>query len=1413
MYIVGQGGSCADTSYFELTINQSPDIEVVEPSYCDCFDLNLIVVNELNGVDGGFAFQNGPADLNICSDQTIDVIWTTSEFCTDLEPINFQFGTAANAGEDSSLDLCNEVGVSLELIDQLNGTPDAGGTWYYDNTVITGLFTPGYSDCGEYTYVVEGSGSCENDTSILTINCVDPFEAIDLTYVCDANYENYTVSFQLINGDLTTVDVDPGIYPPGSIDPITGIYTSDLIPNGNGFSFEISDASSCTPLTVSGSYDCSCATASGVFDFGFLAICADDQNTIVTYDDSNQINDGDDVLAFYVVTDINDILGSEVTNPNFNPANYQFDLAFDPISYVFDQTYYLVAAIGNDDGSSNPDFSDACTQVSAVEFIYYSNPTISIQPLANTCLDAGDCVDVVFEFTGEQPFNFSYNNNGQNNDVFNINDTQYTLNICQDAILEVTSFNDQYCSDDNFPIIEIASNTEEVQNQQICQGQTFTDECLQSFSMTGQYTCDVQLPNGCTHTIITNLEVVEEIIVVIDTLICSGDQIIIDGNPVSDETTITLNDMSVAGCDSLTTINVFISEISESIIDTAICEGDIIELADGTLVSDEDYYQVSLTDILGCDSNILYVVSYETLDTLADEILLVDCQTGIYFFPDGTSITNDAQGIYMDCSVYFYYEITFQNCLDTDSITVCPGQLASTSCGDFLVANDSVIVCATAYDTVIYNIYVTDTIFINTVIPPYCEGDIHVTGDGTPVGQTLIYTYIELDPSGCVTQFTEDIVFNPIYNSSENVIICEGDVFFQDTIIIDTFSTQFACDSIVETIYTVINIDTTIIDTTICFGDVILVDPSFIIDSPGTYIDTIDNAPCYHIDIYNVIVAGSEPDTNFVSICPDDCYNLPDGSCESNAGTYCFDSTLPSGCMATTCYDISINALDDAYFTYINDMFCNLNPNETPDFIATPGGSFSISPTLPAGDFNTATGEINFSSTESGEIYDITYITPFGGCPSDSTFTIAIDSAMSSTFMYSNPICINEANQFPIQVENTGGTFSSTNGNLMLDATTGELDLAAMLASGFNSNQTFDINYTIPGPCGSTSDYQIEILALEDAGFAYDQNTYCPDAGFAVINTVSSNNGIFSINDTTVLINENTGELDLSTVVANTTYEITYTVGNCASNASQQIFIENVPEPILSLNSEICFGDSLFIELTNADAYENVSFNWDFYDAEIISGSDEGPYVLAYAEVGLYPITLQINEAICEINPVSELINVSTLDLVVSEGMSTYATVPVSLNSSANGSSNLMYEWLNETTLNCNYCPNPIAKPLETTTYILEVTDTLTGCTVSDSVLLKVENELPYVPNVFTPNGDGTNETFKPVHTRSVEEIMFRVFNRWGELVFETNEVNKGWDGMFNEKLLNTEVFVWTVSYTFHNGDVVFDKGNVTLLR
>ena len=144
------------------------------------------------------------------------------------------------------------------------------------------------------------------------------------------------------------------------------------------------------------------------------------------------------------------------------------------------------------------------------------------------------------------------------------------------------------------------------------------------------------------------------------------------------------------------------------------------------------------------------------------------------------------------------------------------------------------------------------------------------------------------------------------------------------------------------------------------------------------------------------------------------------------------------------------------------------------------------------------------------------------------------------------------------------------------------------------------------------------------------------------------------------------------------------------------------------------------------------------------------------------------------------------------------------------------FDWYPSESLNCDDCPNPIAKPLETTTYSVLVTNE-TGCFREDEVTVNINLDRPvFFPTAFSPNGDGNNDYFEIPHGITTTEVVrLRMFNRWGQLLYDSHysggEVR--WDGSVEGKAVNAGLYIFSAEILFDDGRTLPYTGDVLLKR
>jgi gliding motility-associated-like protein len=121
---------------------------------------------------------------------------------------------------------------------------------------------------------------------------------------------------------------------------------------------------------------------------------------------------------------------------------------------------------------------------------------------------------------------------------------------------------------------------------------------------------------------------------------------------------------------------------------------------------------------------------------------------------------------------------------------------------------------------------------------------------------------------------------------------------------------------------------------------------------------------------------------------------------------------------------------------------------------------------------------------------------------------------------------------------------------------------------------------------------------------------------------------------------------------------------------------------------------------------------------------------------------------------------------------------------------------------------------LATGNYLLTVTD-VNNCSADHSTTIDKEYCPSYIyfPTAFSPNGDGANDFFKPKYSIDLRQYFIRIYNRWGEEVYESSDVNEGWNGIYKGIPQPLSVFVWYADYSFTDGKKHTEAGNVTLVK
>ncbi len=275
-----------------------------------------------------------------------------------------------------------------------------------------------------------------------------------------------------------------------------------------------------------------------------------------------------------------------------------------------------------------------------------------------------------------------------------------------------------------------------------------------------------------------------------------------------------------------------------------------------------------------------------------------------------------------------------------------------------------------------------------------------------------------------------------------------------------------------------------------------------------------------------------------------------------------------------------------------------------------------------------------------------------------------------------------------------------------------------------------------------------------------------------------------------------------------TTYQVTARIGSCT--ATDNITITTVPYPYANAGKDtaICFNTSAMLN----GSHDGSSFTWSPFST-LSNPNSLTP--IASPKVSTAYILTSMNNVGCP-KPGLDTVLVNVLPQIFpSAGNDTVVVVGQSLQFNAEGGTR--YLWSPPTGLNNVNIKNPIGiygQETDSIRYKVQVFNDI-GCFDSAYVLVKVFKTIPYVfvPTGFTPNGDGLNDVIKPTAVGVQKINYFRIFNRWGEMVFNTTTNERGWDGKVKGTLQGSNVFVWMVSAIDYLGKPIFLKGTVTLIR
>lgn len=1037
------------------------------------------------------------------------------------------------------------------------------------------------------------------------------------------------------------------------------------------------------------------------------------------------------------------------------------------------------------------------------------NYNITIEAFISTNLNASICADDVYVFGTS-----TLNESGLYTEVFqNINGCDSTVYLTLEVLPNFNTYVDaSICNgdfynfgDDNYftsgtyiqyyPAsngcdslvhlnLVVEPSYESSYSEIICEGESVTIG-NQVFDTNGEHTAILQTTNGCDSIINVSLSVIPDASNIIEYELCEGEMLLNGIAPLTDTLIVELL-QNQFGCDSLIETNVTVYPLSETVQEISLCEGDVFEQTqfntDTMLV---DY----LTNIWGCDStvftNIIVNPTYETSDTIIvdidgenrGEITKNDIIGGDLFRSESDTITlvdtlltvNGCDSIIGLVYIYLYPTETHLN------VTLCEGNeylgVAYTEPTTLIETLETTI----GTDSIVYTHINVLYSFTDTLYQEICHGESHIVNGQTET-ESGFYTELFFTTSGCDSTWVTELVVLDDLSTNETIEICAGEnvVIHQETEIVSgiytaTFTDQNGCDS-TSTVQLIVHPTyETELATSICAGDLyegLSIQNDTIINETWTSTNGCDSLVSTFIEIL-------QPSDTTLYV------TLPYGGMYEGI-TYLEDTTLNDITNAANTCDSTITTIITVIQAVETNLEYTLCEGEQLNGIAYYQDTVFTQNLQTVNGFDslvTTNIYINFPQTTylddvsctfpTGTVQEIIYVDQ-NGC--DSTVITVFENIASENDTLEISLCAGEMY--------AGVTYTETT------------NFEEITPNQFGCDSTTYFNITVlPTPqvelsgidqfC-ATESITIELDGLETVIWTEQADTLIDntinEGGFYYIQATNANG--CSTLDTIWVPNPTNIEAELS-----------YNPAPCDQPTTASIQIDTVyggEAPYLySLNDGMYQQNPYFGGLGTGAFEINIqdANGCEFYQIMVI---EEPPASIEVSLGETQQITwgdsIQLNPTVDNPNLIDEII------------------------------------WSPAEGLSCYDCLTPMATPDNSVTYTVTVI-TENGCDDSAEITLYVDKERNlYIPNVFTPDGDGINDVFTVYPGQGVEQVqLMQVYDRWGNHVFERTDfdpldIELGWNGYFRSQKMNPGVYVYYIEVLYEDGVIIPYKGDVTIL-
>ncbi len=557
----------------------------------------------------------------------------------------------------------------------------------------------------------------------------------------------------------------------------------------------------------------------------------------------------------------------------------------------------------------------------------------------------------------------------------------------------------------------------------------------------------------------------------------------------------------------------------------------------------------------------------------------------------------------------------------------------------------------------------------------------------------------------------------------------------------------------------------------------------------GSYTDVIPNAAgCDSTITINLTVNNSSTATVTASAC--NSYTAPSGTVYTTSGNYVDVIPNSQGCDSTISIDLTINTPTSSnisvtacetytapsgtvYTTsgnYVDVISNSQGCDSTINIDLTVNNNTTATIDALACDSYTAPSGANFITT--GTYTDI--ITNAQGCDSIITINLVVNqSANLNANLTATATDICEGDLVTFDAAAASNYEYTVNGNVVYDGPLSQYSTSSLL-----DQDVVLVTVTDSAGCTASEQLTIDVASAPDVDLIAD-TTICPGTTLTLDATTPFVDYLWNDNSTSATLDVTTAGLY--------SVEVT-TVDGCIDSDSVTISVAVVNDIDLGADQTICLGDSIFLDAGPG------------FDTYLWSTGETTSSI--YADTfGL--ITVLATDALgCT---ASDDITFSPLVTNFNLGNDTTIFAGTPLELSAQGGD--FYSWsTGETTQTITVSPD------EETLYSVSVTAS-NGCIFEGDILVSIDNSLSvFIPNMFSPNGDNSNDEFK-IYGFGISTAQFSIYNKWGQLVYESTDIqdvmDNGWDGRKNGVDQPAGSYVWKISgKTIQGSPIQLENGN-----